>query len=190
MMTNICCAECGMKGGISHKACKSCMLVKYCNADCQRNHWPKHKKQCKQRAAELRDEALFTDPPPKEDCPICFLPMPVKLFCCMSLPPATILSVPIFGFAKLPTLDMEQYYPCCGKIICKGCIYSTNLMMRLLLLRGGCGGMIKQMNELGSYIRTLYVKTMPKPKKSLTTFAFGAERHHGLLQPLRLKSGD
>ena len=29
--------------------------------------------------------------------------------------------------------------------------------------------MIKQMNELGSYIRTLYVKTMPKPKKSLTT---------------------
>jgi hypothetical protein len=49
------------------KVCKSCMLVKYCNANCQRNHWPKHKKECKQRVAELRDEALFKDPPPKED---------------------------------------------------------------------------------------------------------------------------
>ena len=35
---------------------KSCMLVKYGNADCQRNHhWPTHKKLCKQRAAELHD---------------------------------------------------------------------------------------------------------------------------------------
>jgi hypothetical protein len=42
-------------------------------------YWPKHKKLCKQRAAELHDEALFKEPPPKEDCPICFLPMPGKL---------------------------------------------------------------------------------------------------------------
>ena len=68
------CAECGKEeGGVSSlKACTSCKLVKYCDATCQRNHWKKHKKQCKQRAAELRDEALFKDPPPKEDCPICF----------------------------------------------------------------------------------------------------------------------
>ena len=67
------CANCGTdeKGeGISLKACKSCMLVKCCNPTCQRNHWPKHKKPCKQRAAELHDEALFKDPPPKEDCPV------------------------------------------------------------------------------------------------------------------------
>ena len=32
-------------------------------------------KGCKQRVAELRDEALlFKDPPPKEDCPICCIP--------------------------------------------------------------------------------------------------------------------
>ena len=37
----------------------------------------------------LRDEALFKDPPVKEDCPICFLPMPKNLICCVSLPPAT-----------------------------------------------------------------------------------------------------
>jgi hypothetical protein len=80
-------------------ASKACILVRYCNADCQRNHWAKHKKECKQRAAELRDEALFKDPPAKEDCPICFLPMPTRLIYCISLPSATISSVPICEFA-------------------------------------------------------------------------------------------
>ena len=78
--TTHCCAECGEEGGnVSLKACKACMSVKYCNAVCQKKHWPIHKKECKLRAAELRDEALFKDPPAKEDCPICFLPMPFKL---------------------------------------------------------------------------------------------------------------
>ena len=107
------------------------MSVKYCNTACQRNHWPMHKKQCKLRAAELRDEALFKDPPPKEDCPICFLPMPIKMICCVSLPPATILSVPIYDFAnerqELADEDMKAYYPCCGKSICVACIYSGNI---------------------------------------------------------------
>ena len=61
MTTIICCAECGKDGGASLKACKSCMQVKYCDATCQRNHWATHKKQCKRRATELRDEALFKD---------------------------------------------------------------------------------------------------------------------------------
>jgi hypothetical protein len=96
------CADCGgeAEGGVTLKACKSCMLVRYCNVNCQRNHWSKHKKVGKQRAAERRDEALFKDPPAKEDCPICFLPMPVNLIACMTLPPATISSVPIQDFAK------------------------------------------------------------------------------------------
>jgi len=126
-----CCADCGSVagGGISLKACKSCMLVKYCNANCQRNHWPKHTKVCKLRAAELHDEALFKDPPPaKEECPICFVPMPVKLISCMTLPPATITSIPIYDFAmanqELAKEDMEDYYSCCGNYICSGCIHS------------------------------------------------------------------
>jgi hypothetical protein len=124
-----CCAECDKEeGGVSLKMCKACMLVKYCNANCQKKHWPTHKKDCKLRAAEIRDEALFKDPPPKEECPICFLPMPKKLICCISLPPATILSVPIYDFAMankgLAAKDMKGYLPCCGKSICKGCIYS------------------------------------------------------------------
>jgi TPR repeat protein len=104
------------------------MLVKYCNANCQRNHWPKHKTTCKERAAELHDEALFKDPPAMEDCPICFLPMLSLLVCSVSLPPATISSVPIYDFATanaaLAQLDTEQYYECCGKSICGGCVHS------------------------------------------------------------------
>jgi hypothetical protein len=111
---DVCCAECGgAEGGvISLKACTSCMVVKYCNANCQRNHWKKHKKVCKLRAAEIRDEALFKDDPTKEECPICFLPMPVKLICCMSLPPATISSVPIYDYAianeELAKIESKQ----------------------------------------------------------------------------------
>ena len=127
-----CCAECGKEeeGGVSLKMCKSCMSVKYCNAECQHKHWPTHKIECKLRAAELRDEALFKDPPSKEDCSICFLPMPGRLICCVSLPPATLLSVsvPIYDFAKaneeLATEGTDGYYPCCGKNICRGCVYS------------------------------------------------------------------
>jgi len=92
------------------------------------DHWPKHKKECKLHAAELHDEALFKDPPAKEDCPICFLPMPYELLSCMSLPPATTSSVPIVDFAKanegLAQVDMEEYYSCCGKSICGGCMHS------------------------------------------------------------------
>ena len=46
------------------------------------------------------DEELFKQPPPKEDCPICFLP---------------------------PPLEEEglQYYVCCGKMICLGCTHAA-----------------------------------------------------------------
>ena len=125
---NACCAECGKEGGASLMACKYCMQVKYCNAQCQHKHWPMHKTACKLRAAELRDEALFKDPPAKEDCSICFLPLPQQLICCVSLPPATILSVPIYDFAEaneeLASTGIGTYYPCCGKNICRGCAHS------------------------------------------------------------------
>ena len=104
------------------------MHARYCSAACQRNHWPKHKIECTRRAAELRDESLFKYPPPKEDCPICFIPMPKKLICCISLPDATISSVPIYDYAianeGLANEATDGYYPCCSKKICRGCVYS------------------------------------------------------------------
>ena len=94
------CANCGNKGEESNgdlKACTACKLVKYCNRECQIAHRPLHKKACKRRAAELHDEALFKEPPPPEECPICFLPLP---------------------------LDTREttFNSCCGKLICNGCI--------------------------------------------------------------------
>ena len=64
----------------------------------------------------------------KEGCPICFLPMPAIIICCISLLPATITSVPIYDFAQanveLAGKSTEEYYPCCGKRLCRGCLDS------------------------------------------------------------------
>ena len=59
---------------------------------------PQHKKECKRRAAELHDEALFKEVEP-EDCPICFLRMPYLM-------------------------SGGRYKACCGKVICSGCIFA------------------------------------------------------------------
>ena len=74
-------------------------MVKYCNAACKKKHRSKHKKACERRVAELHDEELFKEPPPREECPICFLPMPLDV-------------------------RRSTFKSCCGKIICKGCIYA------------------------------------------------------------------
>ena len=93
------CANCG-KGEESSddlKACTACMMVKYCNRECQIAHRPQHKKACKKRAAELHEAELFKDPPPPEECPICMLPLPLQA-------------------------DEVTFYSCCGKNVCIGCI--------------------------------------------------------------------
>jgi len=96
------CANCGKgeENTNSLKACTACRLVKYCNRECQIAHRPQHKKECKKRAAELHEEALFKQPPPQYgDCPICLL--------------------------RIPSLHTGQtYMSCCGKIICNGCMYA------------------------------------------------------------------
>ena len=99
MSTTSTCANCGKgeESGGDLKACTACMLVKYCNRDCQVAHRPQHKKACRNRAAELHDEALFGEPPPEHgDCPICFL------------------LLPFMGSGRM-------YMSCCGKMICSGC---------------------------------------------------------------------
>ncbi|EJK68998.1 hypothetical protein THAOC_09785 [Thalassiosira oceanica] len=54
------CANCGKLGSDDKlKNCTACRLVKYCGVDCQRAHRKKHKKACKQRVAELKDEQLY-----------------------------------------------------------------------------------------------------------------------------------
>jgi hypothetical protein len=93
------CAACGDSddGGGSLKACTGCNLVKYCNRTCQVAHRPAHKKACKKRVVELFDEKLFKQPLPNEDCPICYLRLPIE------------------G-------DQKRYQSCCGKMLCGGCV--------------------------------------------------------------------
>ena len=96
----LCCAGCGITGGddIKLKKCNGCHLVRYCGVKCQKEHRPKHKKECKKRAAELRDEILFKQPEGNHlgDCPICFVPMPIDR-------------------------EKSSTYLCCCKSICDGC---------------------------------------------------------------------
>jgi tetratricopeptide (TPR) repeat protein len=98
----MCCASCGIAqvDDIKLKTCTACKSVRYCSVKCQREHRPKHKKTCKQRAADLRDEILFRQPESSHlgDCPICFLPLPLDL-------------------------GQSSLYSCCNKMICNGCVY-------------------------------------------------------------------
>ena len=119
-----CCAVCGKEGDVvSLKTCKAFISLSGIVTLNANERMAKAQKTVQTTRAELRDELLFKDPPPKEDCPICFLPMPSKLICCVSLPPATRSSVPNYDFAmshkKLAYENMEAHYPCCGKSICR-----------------------------------------------------------------------
>ncbi len=102
---DMCCASCGQAeiNDVPLKKCDGgCDLVKYCTGVCQENHREQHEKACKERAAELRDRDLFTQPDSScyGECPICCLPLPLD--------------------PKKSTLS-----PCCSKTICNGCNYAN-----------------------------------------------------------------
>ena len=97
--TALVCANCGKEGSDVTNTCNKCKSVMYCNASCKKKHRQKHKKACERRVAELHDEKLFKQPPPEEDCPICFVRLPEMTTGC-------------------------TYMACCGKVICSGCVYA------------------------------------------------------------------
>ena len=98
------CANCG-KGGsdtIKLKECTACFLVKYCSVDCQQIHRKLHKEACEERAAELKDEKLYSqghDRPESDFCPLCLLAIP---------------------FAENRNLK-SKFYACCMERVCDGC---------------------------------------------------------------------
>ena len=109
------CASCGVAeiDDVKLKECDGCDLVRYCGDECQKNHRKKHKRKCKKRAAELRDEILFKQPEGTcyGDCPICMVPL---------------------GSLELTKFSVMG---CCSKFICKGCFYAkekSELEARLL----------------------------------------------------------
>ncbi|EJK76013.1 hypothetical protein THAOC_02243 [Thalassiosira oceanica] len=100
------CANCGKHGSdtVKLKSCTACRLVKYCCVDCQKAHRKLHKKACKQRAAELKDEQLYSqghERPEGDFCPICTLPIPFRMN------------------------EHSVFNACCMKRICKGCHFAA-----------------------------------------------------------------
>ena len=99
------CASCGIAAldNVKLKKCP-CKLVQYCSVDCQKNHRPHHKKACKKRLAEMRDDLLFMQPDESHlgECPICCLPNPRDE-------------------------NKTGVYTCCSKRICNGCAYANYL---------------------------------------------------------------
>ena len=100
-----CCASCGTSegdDGIQLRTCTACKSARYCSVTCQRNHRPQHKKACKKRAAELRDEILFRQPESSHmgDCPICSLPLPLEY-------------------------DGSVHHECCSTLVCNGCVVAN-----------------------------------------------------------------
>ncbi len=77
------CADCGKAAvdNIILKICTACKLVKYQIVECQKNHRRQHKRACKNRAAEIRDDKLFRQPDESYlgECTICCLPLPLDL---------------------------------------------------------------------------------------------------------------
>ncbi|EJK44513.1 hypothetical protein THAOC_36935, partial [Thalassiosira oceanica] len=100
------CANCGKQGSDTFKLknCTACRLVKYCGVDCQRAHRKQHKKACKQRADELKDEQLYSQGYERMEvdfCPICTLPLPI------------------------PMDEHSSINVCCMKRICNGCDFAA-----------------------------------------------------------------
>jgi hypothetical protein len=105
-VTMMCCASCGKAevDDVKLKICTACKLVKYCSVECQKNHRKQHKKECRKRAAELRDDTLFQQPDGSHlgECPICCLPLSIDE-------------------------NKSGINSCCCKRICFGCSYANQL---------------------------------------------------------------
>jgi hypothetical protein len=97
------CGYCGKAevDDVKLKKC-ACNLEKYCSVECQKNHRSQHKKECKKRMAEVRDDNLFKQPDESYlgECPICLLPLPIDE-------------------------SKSVLNSCCFKAICKGCDYAN-----------------------------------------------------------------
>jgi hypothetical protein len=102
---NQCGAACGDSDdgvGSSLKACTGCNLVKYCNRSCHVAPRTAHEQAFKKCLAELFDKKLFKQPPPNEECHICYLRLPIEV-------------------------GQSMYQSCCGKVLCGGCIYANTV---------------------------------------------------------------
>jgi tetratricopeptide (TPR) repeat protein len=103
------CANCGcgiaVEDNNESEECTECHSARYCGGDnCREERQEQHEEECKHRKAELYDKTLFTQPDSSHlgECPICFLPLPLDR-------------------------SKSMFWPCCSKVICKGCDYADDI---------------------------------------------------------------
>ena len=101
------CSACGKKSD-TVKKCTACKCVWYCDKECQNKHRKDHRKECKRIKKQLDkrggkldvgfelDVGPLGKVPPREECPICMLVLPV-------------------------TVNLQSYQMCCGQTLCSGC---------------------------------------------------------------------
>ena len=154
-----CCANCGVKEtkDIKLMICTACKSVHYCGVECQKKHRPKHEKDCKKRAAELRDEILFKQPESTHmgDCPICCLPHPLG------------------GIA-----NGKELFSCCSQLVCMGCTHANTMReiklkqaQRCPFCRSPCG---KNKKQHMKYIMERAAVNCP-----VALYQLGADAHTG-----------
>ena len=101
------CAHCKQGSDtVKLKSCTACRHVKYCGVGCQKAHRKQHKRACKQRAEELKDELLYSrghERPEGDFCPICTLPIP------------------------LPINTYSVFEVCCMTRVCNGCAAAAHI---------------------------------------------------------------
>jgi hypothetical protein len=146
------CASCGIAqvDEIKLKTCTACKLLRYCSVECQKKHRPQHKRACKKRMAELRDELLFKQPERScwGDCPICCLPLPI---------------------------DLEKLFfmPCCSKMICKGC----HLANRVRHQKASCAFCREPVPKTDDEAEAMAMKRVEKNDPE-AMWQMGARRHN------------
>jgi hypothetical protein len=162
------CSACG-KERTDLKLCNGCKCIWYCDKDCQNRHRKEHRKECKRIKKELDTRDLLgkqegkydlgferdIGPPGKlpqrEECPICMCLMPLE-----------------------PLL--QEYFSCCGKIICRSCYSQHNLKsmeQRLPLTCAYCRAMFPIFEE--DVVARLTKSAERKDPRALLKLAM----HHG-----------
>jgi TPR repeat protein len=106
---DICCANCSIAEAevdeVKMEECDS-KLLHSCRDKChgREEHQEQHDDKCKKRVEELHNDDLFTQPDGSHlgECPLCFLPMPLRA-------------------------EESTFYACCSKLICDGCVHANYL---------------------------------------------------------------
>ena len=116
---------------------------------------PKHKKECKKRVAELRDELLFKQPESTHlgDCPICCLPLPIDT-------------------------SKSVLASCCCKRICNGCNIANKKREILGRLEQKCAFCRKANPETDEEIIEQFMKRI-EANDPIAMCRIGAERYNG-----------